>query len=46
VPVTLSRTEPVTRRPPPVLGADSDAILGELGYSAREIAQLRADGVV
>jgi len=46
VPVTLSRTEPVTRRPPPVLGADSDAILGELGYSAAEIARLRADGVV
>jgi len=46
VPVTLSRTEPVTRRPPPVPGADSDAILGELGYSAAEIARLRADGVV
>jgi len=46
VPVALSRTEPVARRAPPVLGADSDAILGELGYSTAEIAQLRADGVV
>ena len=46
VPVTLSRTEPVTRRPPPVLGADTDAVLGELGYSTSEIATLRTDGVV
>jgi len=46
VPVTLSRTDPVARRPPPVLGADSDAVLGALGYSAAEIAKLRADSVV
>jgi crotonobetainyl-CoA:carnitine CoA-transferase CaiB-like acyl-CoA transferase len=46
VPVTLSRTEPVERRPPPVLGADSDAVLGELGYSPSEIGRLRADGVI
>jgi crotonobetainyl-CoA:carnitine CoA-transferase CaiB-like acyl-CoA transferase len=46
VPVTLSRTEPVKRRPPPLLGADSDAVLAELGYSADEIARLRADGVI
>jgi len=46
VPVTLSRTDPVARRPPPVLGADTDAVLGELGYSASEIARLRKDDVV
>ena len=32
--------------PPPTLGRDSDAVLGELGYSAMEIAALRAGGVV
>jgi len=32
--------------PPPVLGADTDAVLGELGYSAAEIATLRAQRVV
>jgi crotonobetainyl-CoA:carnitine CoA-transferase CaiB-like acyl-CoA transferase len=33
-------------RPAPMLGADTDAVLGELGYGAVEIAALRADGVV
>lgn len=33
-------------RAAPLLGADSDAILGELGYDAGEIARLRADGTV
>ncbi|TFU01222.1 CoA transferase [Polymorphobacter arshaanensis] len=33
-------------RAAPLLGADSDAILGELGYDADEIARLRADGTV
>jgi crotonobetainyl-CoA:carnitine CoA-transferase CaiB-like acyl-CoA transferase len=46
VPVALSRTEPVPRRAPPVLGADTDAVLAEAGYSAAEIAQLRKDSVV
>ena len=33
-------------RPAPDLGADSDAVLAELGYSPEEIARLRATGVV
>jgi crotonobetainyl-CoA:carnitine CoA-transferase CaiB-like acyl-CoA transferase len=34
------------RRPAPDLGADSDEILRELGYSAEEIARLRATGTI
>jgi len=33
-------------RAAPLLGADSDAILGEFGYDPDEIAELRAGGVV
>jgi crotonobetainyl-CoA:carnitine CoA-transferase CaiB-like acyl-CoA transferase len=33
-------------RPPPVLGADTDALLGELGRDAAAIASLRAKGVI
>lgn len=33
-------------RPPPVLGADTDTLLGELGRDAGTIASLRAKGVV
>ena len=36
----------VLRRPPPALGADSDAVLAALGYSAGEVAALRDAGVV
>jgi CoA:oxalate CoA-transferase len=32
--------------PPPRLGADTDAVLGEAGYSAEEITAFRADGIV
>ena len=32
--------------PPPVLGADADAVLADLGKSAAEIADLRAAGVI
>jgi crotonobetainyl-CoA:carnitine CoA-transferase CaiB-like acyl-CoA transferase len=32
--------------PPPLLGQHTDAILRELGYSARDIAALRRDGVI
>jgi len=30
----------------PALGADTDAVLGELGYNARDIGDLRAAGVI
>jgi crotonobetainyl-CoA:carnitine CoA-transferase CaiB-like acyl-CoA transferase len=30
----------------PLLGADSDAVLGELGYDADQIAAMRRDGVI
>ncbi|HEV8435278.1 MAG TPA: CoA transferase [Thermoanaerobaculia bacterium] len=32
--------------PPPLLGQHTDAILRELGYSSRDVAQLRRDGVI
>ena len=32
--------------PPPVLGADTDAVLGELGYDAAAIGKLRAAAVI
>jgi crotonobetainyl-CoA:carnitine CoA-transferase CaiB-like acyl-CoA transferase len=32
--------------PPPLLGEQTDAILRELGFGAREIARLRRDGVI
>jgi len=33
-------------RPAPELGADTDAVLGEAGFTAGEIAALRSGGVV
>jgi crotonobetainyl-CoA:carnitine CoA-transferase CaiB-like acyl-CoA transferase len=46
VPFRLSATPASVRTPPPLLGQDTDAILGEVGYSAAEIDDLRARGVV
>jgi crotonobetainyl-CoA:carnitine CoA-transferase CaiB-like acyl-CoA transferase len=45
-PIHLSDTPASLRTPPPVFGADTDAVLAGLGLSAEEIARLRADGVV
>ena len=44
-PLRLSQT-PVEHRPPPRLGADTDAVLGELGRSPEEIERLRASGIL
>jgi crotonobetainyl-CoA:carnitine CoA-transferase CaiB-like acyl-CoA transferase len=46
IPFRLSWTPASIRTPPPSLGEDTDAILGELGYAADEIAEFRARGVV
>ena len=47
VPVKLSRTpgDPA-RAPGPVLGHDTDAVLGELGYAPEEVERLKAGGAV
>jgi len=45
-PIKLSRYTATVRRPPPTLGEHTDAVLGELGYSAAEIATLRDEDVV
>ena len=46
VPISLTESGTVPRRPAPVLGADTDSILGELGYDAAEIARLRESGAI
>ena len=45
-PLKLSETPLTPGRPAPALGADTDAILGEAGFSDQEIATLRSAGVV
>lgn len=45
-PVKLSQTPCRINRPAPDLGADTDAVLAEAGFSADEIARLREAGVV
>ena len=46
LPVHLSATPGGIRQRPPLLGEHTDAILGRLGYTATEIAALRAAKVV
>ena len=45
-PIKLSRYTATVRRPPPMLGEHTDEVLGELGYSAADIAAMRDDGAV
>jgi crotonobetainyl-CoA:carnitine CoA-transferase CaiB-like acyl-CoA transferase len=45
-PFELSATPAQIRTPPPLLGEQSDEILGELGYSDDEIAALRSREVI
>jgi CoA:oxalate CoA-transferase len=45
-PIKFAEAPCALRRPTPEIGADTDAVLGELGYSAAEIAALRKAGVV
>lgn len=45
-PLTMSRTPATVRTAAAELGADSDAILGELGIGPAEVASLRSAGVI
>ncbi|MBI1775294.1 MAG: CoA transferase [Proteobacteria bacterium] len=45
-PFRLSRGSAAITVPPPAMGADTDAVLDELGLNAGEIAELRKDGVI
>ncbi len=45
-PIRFDRTKASLRHVPPKFSEHSDEILGEFGYSAKEIAELRAAGVV
>jgi crotonobetainyl-CoA:carnitine CoA-transferase CaiB-like acyl-CoA transferase len=45
-PVRYSSGEATLRRPPPEVGEHTDEVLGELGYSAEQLAAMRADGDV
>jgi crotonobetainyl-CoA:carnitine CoA-transferase CaiB-like acyl-CoA transferase len=46
IPFQLAATPGAIRTPPPTLGQDSDAILGELGYAPADIESLRRRGVI
>ncbi len=45
-PLTMNKGAFQLRRPPPALGADGEAVLGEAGYSAERIAALKQTGIV
>ncbi len=42
----LSATPGEIRTPAPAMGADNDALLGEIGYAAAEIAAMREKGII
>ena len=44
--IKLSATPARPRHAPPLLGADTARVLGELGHDAASIARLRATGVI
>ena len=46
LPLHFSHSPTGIRSPPPTLGADTDAVLHELGFDAAAVQQLRAAGVV
>jgi CoA:oxalate CoA-transferase len=45
-PIKFAEAPCQLRRPAPEIGADSDAVLSELGYGAEDIARLRAANVI
>ena len=45
-PMNLSRTPSTIRSHPPELGEHTETLLAELGYSEREVEQLKDDGIV
>lgn len=45
-PVRFSATPGTIRIPPPLVGEHTDAVLGQLGYTAEQIAALREEGVI
>ena len=46
IPVRLSETPGGIRLAPPLVGEHTTEILGELGYSAEQVSELRQSGVV
>jgi formyl-CoA transferase len=42
----LGKEQPQVSTPPPQLGQDTERLLGEAGYSADQISEFRADGVI
>jgi formyl-CoA transferase/CoA:oxalate CoA-transferase len=46
IPIEFGATPGSVRTAPPLLGEHTDEVLAELGLSTRDIARLRADGVV
>jgi crotonobetainyl-CoA:carnitine CoA-transferase CaiB-like acyl-CoA transferase len=46
IPIRFESTPGAIRTPPPLLGEHTDEVLGEIGYDAAAIAELRGRGVV